>query len=187
VFVYPYDRATHQLSASTAPAEALPAGSGPRHLAFHPNGRFLFVVSELVPELRVYRWNARHGRLNLLQTLAAPADPKAGLAKGAEVIVSRDGRFVYISLRGEDTLVAYSVNRRTGVLREVQRIAAGGQSPWSIGIDLSGRWMLVANQASNTIAAFSRDPASGRLAPTGETLAVSKPVSVAYLKGPSCR
>ena len=179
IFIYPYDRKARRLSPSASPAEALPPGTGPRHLTFHPRGRFLFVLSELIPELRSYRWDARHGRLTLVQTVSTSADPAK--ARGAEVAVSRDGRFVYVSVRGEDALVVYAANPNTGGLAEIQRVAANGLSPWSFSIDPSGRWMLVANQGSNTVVVFARDPATGRLSLTRESLSVNKPVSVAYL------
>jgi 6-phosphogluconolactonase len=179
VFVYRYDRKTRQLGAMTA--EALPPGSGPRHLAFHPNGRFLFLLSELTPELRAYRWDARRGRLTLVQMLSAADPAKAGVARGAELVVSPDSRFAYVSVRGEDALVVYAVDHRTGAATEIQRLAAGGVSPWSFGIAPGGRWMLVANQGSNAVVVFARDPATGRLSPTQESMSVSKPVSVAYL------
>jgi 6-phosphogluconolactonase len=182
VFIYRYDRARHQLSPATTPFEALPPGTGPRHLAFHPNGRLVFLISELVPELRAYRWDARHGRLAPVHTLSLVGDPaKPGIAKGAELVVSRDGRFVYTSVRGENVLVAHAVDRRTGRLTEIQRLPAGGQAPWSVAIDPSGRWMLVANQGSDAVVVFARDPASGRLSPTPESMAVTKPTSIAYL------
>lgn len=185
LFVYPYDRVSHQLGPAAAPAEALPPGTGPRHLAFHPDGRLVFMLSELVPELRAYRWDARRGRLSLVQTLSAAGDPaKASVARGAEVAVSRDGRFVYASVRGEDVLVVYAVARRTGRISEVQRLPAGGQAPWSFAIDPSGRWMLVANQASNAVVVFARDPATGRLSPTSQSIAVNKPTCIAYLASP---
>ena len=95
--------------------------------------------------------------------------------------VSRDGRFVYASVRGEDVLVVYAVERRMGRISEVQRLPAGGQAPWSFAIDPSGRWMLVANQASNAVVVFARDPATGRLSPTSQSIAVSKPTCIAYL------
>jgi len=182
VFVYRYDRAGHQLSPAPTPFEALPPGTGPRHLAFHPNGRLAFLISELVPELRAYRWDARHGRLSLVQTLSLVGDPtKASVAKGAELAVSRDGRFVYTSVRGEDVLVVHAVEPRTGRLTEIQRLPAGGQAPWSFAIDPSGRWMLVANQGSGAVVVFARDPVSGRLSATSESMAVTKPTSIAYL------
>jgi 6-phosphogluconolactonase len=186
IFIYPYDRATHQLGAMPT-IEALPAGQGPRRLAFHPNGRFVFLLSELIPELRAYLWDAQKGKLHLTQTVATAADPAhADKAKGAELVVSPDGRFVYVSIRGEDVLVAYAVNPRTGALREVQRVAANGLLPWSFGLEPGGRWLLVANQGSNAVQVFARDPASGKLTATSESITVNKPVSVAYLQG-GCR
>lgn len=186
LFIYRYDRKSHQLGAATP--QALPPGTGPRRLAFHPRGRFVFLLSELIPELRSYRWDARRGRLALVQTVSTSADPaKTSVARGAELVASHDGRFVYVSVRGEDVLVIYAVNQRTGGLTEIQRLAANGLSPWSFGLDPSGRWMLVANQGSNTVVVFARDPATGRLSPTQESLAVNKPVSVAYLAAGSAR
>lgn len=182
IFVYGFDPTTRMLAPAATPSEATPPGVGPRHLTFHPNGRRLYVLSELVPELRVYGWDEAQGRLSLLQTLTTGGDPaKAAVARGAEVAVSKDGRFVYVSVRGEDVLVAYAVDRQSGHLTEVQRLPAGGQAPWSFAIDPSGRWMLVANQASNAVVVFARDKSSGRLSATDETLAVTKPTSVAYL------
>jgi 6-phosphogluconolactonase len=167
VFIYRYDRASRRLSPAATPFETLPPGTGPRRLAFHPSGRLVFLVSELVPELRAYRWDARHGRLALVQILSLVGDPaKAALAKGA------------------DTLVVHAVARRTERLTQIQRLPAGGQTPWSFAIDPSGRWMLVANQGAGTVVVFARDPASGGLTPTAESMAVAKPTSIAYLASP---
>jgi 6-phosphogluconolactonase len=186
LFVYRYDRASRRLSPAATPAEALPPGTGPRRVVFHPNGRLVLVISELIPELRAYRWDARQGRLTLIQTLPLAGDPaKAGIARGAELVVSRDGRFAYASVRGEDVLVAFAVDRRTGRLTEIQRLAAGGQIPWSFAIDPSARWLLVANQGSGAVVVFARDLASGRLSPTSQSMPVTKPTSIAYLASPS--
>jgi 6-phosphogluconolactonase len=181
IFIYRYARATHRLTPFAS--ETVPAGSGPRHLAFHPGGRFLFLVNELAAEIRSYRWDAQRGRLRLVQATPTTLDPaKADRNKGAEVRASSDGRFVYMSNRGEDSLVAYAVDQRSGALREVQRIAAGGQTPWSFAIHPGGRWLLVTNQASNAVNLFQRDPATGRLTATAETLTITRPVSVAFLR-----
>jgi 6-phosphogluconolactonase len=131
--------------------------------------------------VRAYRWDARHGRLDLVQTLSLVGDPAK--ASGApRLAVSRDGRFVYTSVRGEDVLVVYAVERRTGRLSEIQRMPAGGQTPWSFAIDPSGRWLLVANQGSKHGRGLR--PRSGHGPPEpdrSESMAVAKPTSVAYL------
>ncbi len=179
VFVYPYDRRARRLGAASADSLALPPGSGPRHLAFHPGGRFVFLISELVPQLRTYAWDAHKGRLT--PTHATPPLSETPKASGAEIAVSRDGRFVYASVRVENVIVAFAVDPRTGALTEIQRIASGGQTPWSFGIDQTGRWLLAANQGSNTVTVLARDPATGRLAATDQSLLVGKPTSLAFL------
>jgi len=179
VFVYRFDKTTRALTPAEPATEALPPGSGPRHLVFHPDGRFVFVLSELIPEIRVYGWNA--GRLALVQTLSVAGADKAAVARGGEIAVSADGRFVYASARGEDVIVTYAVDGRSGRLTEIQRLASGGQSPWSFAIDTSGRWLLVAHQVSGTVTVLKRAPRTGKLALTDQSLAVAKATSIAYL------
>jgi 6-phosphogluconolactonase len=181
LFVYRYDREKHLLSPGEPPFEATPPGTGPRHFAFSPGGKFLYLVTELSPELHTYRWDARNGRLHLVATIPTVDPATRDANKGAEVVASADGRFLYLSNRGEDTIVCYSVDRASGALREVQRIASGGRTPWSMGVDPSGRWLLVTNQGSDTVTVFGRDPKFGRITPTGQSISVPKPVAVAYL------
>ena len=184
VFVYRFDAATRQLAPATTPFEATPAGSGPRHLAFHPNGRFVFLVSELSAELRSYSWDAGAGRLQPVQTVPLAAADFQGKKSGGEIAVSDDGRFVYVSERGENQIVVYAVDATTGQLSQVQRVAAQGNSPWSFAFDPSRRWLLLADEASSTIVAFKVDPKTGQLAPSAETLSVPHPTSVAFLTRP---
>jgi 6-phosphogluconolactonase len=180
IFVYHFDGKTRALTPAEPPFESLPPGSGPRHLVFHPNGRFLFLDTELTAELRTYHWDAQKGRLNLIQTLF-PFPVDATEKSAAEVAVSHDGRFVYLSLRGNlDCIVVYAVNKRAGSLTEIQRISGQGREPWSFGVDPTGHWMLVTNQASNSVTELKIDPASGKLSATGESLSIPMPVTVAF-------
>lgn len=174
LFVYPFTR----VLGAAVQVVPVPAGHGPRHLAFGPDGRFLYVVTELVPEIRVYRWRA--GMLDLVEALSTVRDPAlAATTRGAEVRVSDDGRFVYVSNRGEDTIIGYAIDPRSGRLREMQRIAAG-KVPWSFTLHPSGRWAIVADQGSDSIALFRRDPTTGLLRATGQSIAVSNPTSIAF-------
>jgi 6-phosphogluconolactonase len=86
VFVYPYDRKARQLGAAAATSVSVPPGTGPRHMVFHPNGRLVFLISELIPEVRAYRWDAQHGRLDLAHTVRAAGDPPASGAESAEAV-----------------------------------------------------------------------------------------------------
>jgi 6-phosphogluconolactonase len=178
VFVYPYERRTRQLGPAAETSVSVPPGTGPRHMVFHPNGRLVFLISELIPQVRVYRWDAGHGRLDLAHTVRAAGDPPAS---GAEIAISRDGRFVYASIRGEHVIVVYAVDPGVASLSEIQRIASGGQTPWSFGLDPSGRWLLAANQGSSTVTVLARDPSTGRLTATDQAISVFKPTSVAFL------
>jgi 6-phosphogluconolactonase len=184
IFVYRFDRATRSLSPAQPPLESISPGSGPRHVLFDRQGKFLYLNSELTAELRVYRWDERKERLQLVQSLSAYPEGYSGEQKSSsEIAMSRDGRFLYVSLRGDqDSIVVYAVHKRSGSLREMQRISANGKSPWSLAIDPTGRWMVVTNEASNSVSLLGVDPATGLLRATGESVSIPKPVTVAFYR-----
>ena len=181
LFVYRFDTTTHQLTPAAIPFASVPPGSGPRHLVFHPKGRFLFLVTELTAEVVSYRWDAKRGRLQHVQTLPVDEPAFKGQKSAADIEASSDGRYVYVSNRGADSMVVYAVSSQTGTLREVQRIPSQGQTPWSFSLDPSGHWMLVANHGSNSIAVFAVDPTTGELRATQESLAIVQPSNVTFL------
>jgi 6-phosphogluconolactonase len=184
IFVYPFDRATHALGTDdTAHSRHFVAapGSGPRHMAFHPGGRFLYLLNELTAEIQAFAWDATRGRLTLVETLSTNSPGFSGEASAAEVAVSQDGRFVYASNRGESTLLAYRVNRTTGRLTLIQRLSAEGELPWSFALHRSGHWMLVANERTNTVNVFRITPATGRLSATTHSIETTKPVSITIM------
>lgn len=181
LFVYRFNPRTRLLSRAVPAFEPLPAGAGPRHLLFHSNGRFAYLINQLTSDIRVYRWTAATGRLRLEQVQSTIASTYEGKNDAAEIGMSADGRYLYASNRGEDTLVAYAVDPRNGRLAEIQRLPSGGKLPRAFAIDKSGRWMLVANQDSNAVTAFARDPATGRLRATPETIAVPQPAGFAFI------
>jgi 6-phosphogluconolactonase len=183
LFVYRFDRANHAL----LPDDPLqprhfsaPPGTGPRHFVFDPKGRFVYLLGELTADLHVLRWDAGRGTLTPVQTLSLDAPGFAGTKSAAEIAISRDGRFVYASNRGDSTIGVYAADPRAGTLSLVQRMASGGEFPWGFAIHPGGRWMIVANQRSENLALFAVDPASGRLSDTGQRLAVPKPVNISF-------
>ncbi|MFD7707832.1 lactonase family protein [Streptomyces sp. NPDC059785] len=186
VFVYDYDRATHRLSGdgSGGPdgpgAFATAPGSGPRRLAFHPGGRTVYLLNELTADLQTLHWDARRGVLTSRQVLSTNSPEHTGTTSAAELAVSRDGRHVYASNRGENALVVYSAAPGTGLLTEIQRLPCGGVTPWSFALHPGGRWLFVANEASGTVDLFRVDPASGRLTATGTGVAVPFPDCIAF-------
>jgi 6-phosphogluconolactonase len=185
MFVYGFDRATRALSPDDAAAPrsfVAPAGSGPRHLAFGTNGRYVYLLNELTAEIVTLRWDAQQGRLTQVQTLQTSSPEFAGTKSGAEIAVSGDGRFVYAEDRGEGTLLVYSVHGEMGELTLVQRTSSGGETPWSFAIHPSGKWLLVAHQRSGKVNVFSIDPASGKVTDTGQSVDTPTPVSLTFVK-----
>ena len=181
IFIYHLDPATHQLSPADPAYEATPAGSGPRHLVFSPNGKFAYADTELTAEVRVYGWNAASGRLTLVQTQSAVAKDYYGKKSGGEIVLSPDGRFLYVSNRGEDTVAVYAVNAKTGHITEVQRMPTQGDQPWHFTLDPTGKWFLVANESSSSVAVFKRSPVTGKLTPTPETIDLPRPVNITFV------
>jgi 6-phosphogluconolactonase (cycloisomerase 2 family) len=174
VFIYGFDPGSGALSAARG-SYALPAGSGPRRLLFHPDGRTAYLLSELSADLQVVEWSPRAPSLTLRQTISTDSAGFQGTKSAAELAVSRDGRFVYASSRGENALVVFAVDPATRMLSVVQRISCAGNVPWSFTIHRSGRWLLVANELSNAVNLFSIDPSTGTLANTGRSIAVPNP------------
>ena len=182
VFVYGFDRATRALAPddSASPrAYAVAPGSGPHHAAFSPDGRFVYLLDELTADVQVLRWDATTARLSPVQSLAISSADYQGARSGAEVLVSKDGRFVYVEDRGENTIVAYRRDAASGELSLLQRLASGGDKPWALAIDPSGRWMLVANAAR--VSLLKRDPAAGTLTDTGQSVDSATPISIAFV------
>jgi 6-phosphogluconolactonase len=140
------------------------SGSGPRHVVFHPNGRWLYCIHELDCTIDVYGWEK--GKLTplgggLISTLASDADLPG--ATGCEIVIDPKGRFVYANTRGENSLVVYKVNEKTGFLTEQQRVQTGGTVTRVIAFDPTHRWLLCMNQGSSTISVFGHDPKTGKL------------------------
>jgi 6-phosphogluconolactonase len=183
LFVYRFDGATRALTPAPTAYQQLPPGSGPRHVLFHPNGKLLYLDNELTGEICSYQWDGRRGELRLAQCQSPyPAD-YSGQKSAAEIAISRDGRYFYLSLRGDqEALIVYSIDRVSGALTEIQRISPQGKIPWSLGIDPTGHWMLVADQGSNSVAVFAVALKTGKLTATGESLSVPNPVAVAFYR-----
>jgi 6-phosphogluconolactonase len=181
VFVYRFDPIARTLTPGAPPFAQLPPGSGPRRVLFHPNGKFLYLANELTGEILWYRWDSHRGQLDLVDNLSPyPAD-YAGQKSAAEIRISRDGGYFYLSLRGDqEALITYSVDKATGSLSEIQRISPPGKIPWSFGIDPTGHWMLVTDQGSNSVDVLAIDSKTGKLSTTGQSLSVPNPVTVAF-------
>ena len=162
-------------------------GSGPRHVAFHPNGHWLYVLHELDCTLQVFDWTVTGGVPHLaprensvLSTLRADAATTGNTA--CEIIVSPDGRFAYASTRGVDEVTVYRIDPHSGLLTEQQRIACGGKTPRHMAFDPTHRWLLSANQAApGTVTVFAHDPGTGRLTGPVQTVSANTPMFVQFV------
>lgn len=174
VFVYRYDAVKGTLD--PLGAAVLPPGSGPRHLAFDPKEKHAYVINELLSTITVLRYDAAKGELVAGESTTTLPVGFSGTSWTAEVAVSPDGRFVYGSNRGHDTLAVFSRNEATGRLTPLAHVPVGGKTPRHFTFDPTGHFLLAAHQGSDTIAVFRVDPATGLLSPVAATLAVGKPV-----------
>lgn len=153
-------------------------GAGPRHMAFHPNGRLAFVINELDGTIISFRYHADAGLLEHIQTVPTLPDDFAGENTCAEIAVSEDGRFVYGSNRGHDSIVVYSVDADSGKLAYVQHVSTEGEHPRHFALVPGGGFLIAANRDTNNLAVFRVDRETGKLHFTGHSVQVSKPVCV---------
>ena len=155
-------------------------GAGPRHLAFHPTGKFAYLVNELNSTLIGYRYHAESGSFEELQTVSALPGDFTGESLCAAIKVSPGGSFLYASNRGHDSIVCFRIDENTGMLTYRSHTSTGGKEPRDFAIDPSGNFLLVANQKSHRILTFRIDGQSGKLTRTGHELEVSMPVCLKF-------
>lgn len=153
---------------------AMPAGSGPRHIAQHANGRYVYVANELSSTVSFILREA--GSLSVRQTLSAIRPGSSSHA--ADIVLSPDGRFLYSSNRGEDSIACFAVDRESGMLSLLDIVPSCGETPRNLALTPDGRHLLIANQDSDQIAILRRDADTGTLSDTGRRIAVGTPMCV---------
>ena len=181
VMIYRFDRATGKLTPAQQPFAELKSGAGPRHLTFHPNGKYLYVIDELDSTMTVFGYDERNGTLTHIDTVSTLPSDFSGTSYCADVHVSQSGKFLYGSNRGHNSIVVFEIDPRTGKLKLVQHISTEGDWPRNFTIDPSGAFLLVANQRSDNVVTFSIDPGTGQLKPTGHNESIPSPVCLRFL------
>ena len=159
----------------------LKAGSGPRHFVFHPNGKFVYVVSELTGTVTVFSYDANTGANQELQTISTLPEGFDGQKWAAAIHMTPDGRFIYASNRGHDSIAMYAVDEQTGQLTTLGYQSTGGKVPRDFNIDPTGQWLLAANQATDTVVTFKINQTTGVLEETGIVAEVATPVCLTFL------
>lgn len=183
VLVFKMNPGKGELTPNDPPFAAVAPGSGPRHLAFHPGGKFAYVISEISCTMTAFSFDPKLGKLTELQTLSTlpPGETVKTNDAAAEVIVHPSGKFVYGSTRGRDTITVFSIDQKTGTMTFVESVPCGGKIPRNFNIDPSGRFLLSANQDSGNITVFSIDVRTGRLTSTGAKADLNKPVCILFV------
>jgi 6-phosphogluconolactonase len=182
VLVYQFDAGTGTLSANSPPYARANPGAGPRHFAFHPNGKFAYLLTEMESAVTVFRYKAQNGSLSVLQTISTLRNDYSGPKEAAELVVHPSGKFLYASNRaGVDSVTAFSIDGAKGTLKLIGEFPTMGKTPRNFAIDPTGRFLLAANQESSNVVVFRIDATTGRLTPTGEVVEVPAPVCVTFV------
>jgi 6-phosphogluconolactonase len=182
VLVYRLDPATGTLAAHSPAFIATPPGTGPRHAKFSRDGRFFYILNEIDGSISVCAYDAARGAGTPIQHISTlPAGFKVtDPDRAAEIRLHPNGRFVYASNRGHDSLAVFSRNAADGTMQLVELTPCGGQHPRNFALSPDGRWLVCANQNSNNLVVFKVDAATGRLTATGRTATVPQPVCVLF-------
>lgn len=181
LMVYNISETPGRLTPNAVPYVEVAGGSGPRHFAFDPSGRFAYLINEMGNTITAFEFNAENGDLKTLQTVPTLPEDFDGNNSTADIHVDPTGMYVYGSNRGHNSIVIYKIDRDAGTLTLVDHVESGGKTPRNFGIDPTGAYVLVANQDSDNVVVFRRDPDTGKLTPTGAEVSVSMPVCVKFL------
>jgi 6-phosphogluconolactonase len=182
VLVYKFDATSGTLTPNEPAFARLKAGSGPRHAVFYPNGKFVFAVSELSSTATSFAYDVKKGTLKETGTASTLPPGFSGRNDVAETAVHPNGKFLYVSNRGNDSIAILSIDAGNRTLAPAGGIPTGGKEPRHFAIDPSGKYLLAENQFSNNIVVFKIDAATGGLTPTGQVVEVPSPVDIAFLQ-----
>jgi 6-phosphogluconolactonase len=183
VLIYRFDAAKGSLTAGEPPdsfSAMLNPGAGPRHVAFGPGGKFMYVLGELQSAVTVFANDAQETYRSVQQISTLPKG-LSGRNDAAEITVHPNGRFLYTSNRGHDSIAIFAIDPAKGTLTFVAHVLTGGKEPRHFAIDPSGKYLLAENQFSNNIVVFKIDAATGGLTPTGQVAEVPSPVDLTFV------
>jgi 6-phosphogluconolactonase len=182
IYIYRFDAASRSLSAADPATVSITPGEGPRHLSFHPNGKFAYLVTEMGGTVVAYSWDSAKGQLHLIETVSTLPKEFLGYNKSAEVRILPNGKFLYASNRGPDDLAIFAIDQAKGTLKIAGFQPTGGKGPRDFAIDPTGNFLFAANQDSDTVTVFRVNQDTGMLSPISEaTLKVPIPICVTFL------
>jgi len=180
VYSYRFDAAKPSIAPDDPPYVSTHAGAGPRRIQMSPDGKFLYVDHETDSEVGVYAIDG--GKLKEIQVISTlPLDFK-GRNSTAEIIISADGRHLYVGNRGHDSVAIFTIDPKTGKLSNLENVPSGGKTPRNLRFDSTGNWFFAANENGGNITEFKVDKKTGRLTPTGVTGDINTPGGMYFLK-----
>jgi len=179
LFVYRFDPAAGSLVPHDPPFFAIKPGSAPRHFTFGPDGKTAYVLNEISSTITVLSYDAAKGVFQEQQTISTLSADFKGMNTAAEVQVRPDGKFLYASNRGHNTIAVFSIDTG-GRLSSLRNFSVQGRTPRNFSLDSTGRWLIAANQDTNNVVVFAVDDQSGDLKPTGQTVNVPAPLCIRF-------
>ena len=181
VMIYRFDSAKGKLLPNNQPFAELKAGAGPRHLTFHPNGKFLYVISELDSTITAFDYDERNGTLAHIDTVSTLPSDFSGVSYCADVHILSSGRFLYGSNRGHNSIVVFEIDQRSGKLKLVEHVSTQGDWPRNFVIGPADVTLWVANQRSDNFVGFGIDSRTGHLTPLNVIEQIPSPVCLKFL------
>jgi 6-phosphogluconolactonase len=182
VLIYRFDSSKGTLTHNDPPFVKLAGGAGPRHLAFHPNGKFAYVLNEINSTVTALSYNPQNASFSTLQSLSTIPKDFTTLNETAEIVVHPGGKFLYVSNRGHDSIAVFAIDPNNGTLKLAGDYPTQGKTPRNFVIDPTGNFLLAANQESNDIITFRIDRSTGALTSTGQVSNVPAPVDIVFLQ-----
>lgn len=179
LMLYRYEE-SGMLTPSDPPFASLAPGAGPRHVAVHPSGKFIYSVNELLSTVTAFAYDADSATLTEVQTIGTLPGNFEGENTTAEIRVHPSGNFLYASNRGHDSIAVFGIDPETGMLTDIGHTSTGGKTPRNFNVDPSGRYLLAANQATDNVVVLRIDAETGTLTPTGVEVEVATPVCVVF-------
>jgi 6-phosphogluconolactonase len=178
VLVYRFDQEKGALTPNDPAFATVDPGAGPRHFALDPGGKFGYVINEMGSTITAFSYDARAGALQKVQTISTLPEAFKGKNDTAEIVVHPNGKFLYGSNRGHDSIAVFAIDRANGTLKLIDDVSTQGKTPRNFEIDPSGAYLFAADQDSDKVVVFRIDAETGHLRATGEVLQVSSPVCV---------
>jgi 6-phosphogluconolactonase len=181
IMVYRFDAAGGKMEPNDPAFAQMVPGAGPRHIAFHPDGKHAYAINEMHSTMTALAYDPDGGVLTTLQTVSTLPAGFEGASTGAEVAVHPSGKFVYGSNRGDDSIAIFAV-QADGTLRTVGHESTQGKTPRNFAVDPTGTYLIAANQATDNVVVFRIDQETGKLTPTGHSVEVPSPVCVEMMR-----